>query len=89
MERALEIGFTDDQRNRLSDLYEVRKDQIRREKLDEINGLIKTISDTHELKDYWDSVKWYLMNNRPFLGKEFENLISKKFDQAALRLKKV
>jgi hypothetical protein len=89
MERALEIGFTDDQGNRLSDLYEVRKDQIRREKLDEISGLIKTISDTHELKDYWDSVKWYLMNNRPFLGKEFENLISKKFDQAALRLKKV
>jgi hypothetical protein len=87
MERALEIGFTDEQRNRLNDLYEVRKDQIRREKLDEINAIIETISDAHELKDYWDSVKWYLMNNRPFLGKEFENLISKKFDQAALRLK--
>jgi hypothetical protein len=87
MERALEIGFTDDQRNRLSDLYEVRKDQIRREKLDEINALIETIHDTHELKDYWDSVKWYLMNNRPYLGKEFENLISKKFDEAALKLK--
>jgi hypothetical protein len=88
MDRALEIGFTDEQRNRLSDLYEVRKDQIRREKLDEINALIDTINDTHELKDYWDSVKWYLMNNRPFLGKEFENLISKKFDEAALRIKK-
>ncbi len=89
MERALEIGFTDEQRNRLSDLYEVRKDQIRREKLDEINALVETINDVHELKDYWDSVKWYLMNNRPFLGKEFENLISKKFDEAVLRLKKV
>jgi len=88
MDRALEIGFTDEQRNRLSDLYEVRKDQIRREKLDEINALIRTINDTHELKDYWDSVKWYLMNNRPFLGKEFENLISKKFDEVALRIKK-
>lgn len=87
MDRALEIGFTDDQRNRLNDLYEVRKDQIRREKLDEINSLIETISDSHELKDYWDSVKWYLMNNRPFLGKEFENLISKKFDEAANRIK--
>jgi hypothetical protein len=89
MDRALEIGFTDDQRNGLSDLYEVRKDQIRREKLDEINALIETINDTHELKDYWDSIKWYLMNNRPFLGKEFENLISKKFDEAAIRLKNI
>jgi hypothetical protein len=85
----LEIGFTDDQRNRLSDLYEVRKDQIRREKLDEIDALIETINDTHELKDYWDSVKWYLMNNRPLLGKEFENLISKKFDEATIRLKNI
>ena len=82
MDRSFEIGFTDDQRHRLSDLYEVRKDQLRREKLDEINGLIKTIHDIHELKDYWDSVKWYLMNNRPFLGKEFENLVAKKFDEA-------
>jgi hypothetical protein len=89
MDRALEIGFTDDQRNRLGDLYEVRKDQIRREKLDEISALIEAIHDTHELKDYWDSVKWYLMNNRPFLGKEFENLISKKFDEAAIRLKNI
>jgi hypothetical protein len=89
MERTLEIGFTDEQRHRLSDLYEVRKDQIRREKLEEINAFIKTISDIHELTDYWDSVKWYLMDNRPFLGKEFENLISKKFDEAALRIKNI
>ena len=84
----MEIGFTDDQRNRLTDLYEVRKDQIRREKLEEINALIENITDIHELKDYWDSVKWYLMNNRPFLGKEFENLISKKFDEATNRIEK-
>jgi len=88
MDRALEIGFTDDQRHRLSDLYEVRKDQIRREKLQEINDLIETIHDPHELRDYWDSVKWYLMHNRPFLGKEFESLIAKKFDEAATRIKK-
>lgn len=82
MDRALEIGFTDDQRHRLIDLYEVRKDQLRREKLDEIDGLIETIRDVPELKEYWDSIKWYLMNNRPFLGKEFETLIAKKFDEA-------
>jgi hypothetical protein len=43
MDRALEIGFTD---------------------------------------DHWDSIKWYLMNNRTYLGKEFENLIAKRFDRA-------
>ena len=89
LDRSLEIGFTEDQRHRLNDLYEVRKDQLRRQKLEEIGGLIEAIPDAHELKDYWDSVKWYLMNNRPFLGKEFENLIAKKFDEATTRIEKM
>ena len=82
MNRSLEIGFTDDQRHRLSDLYEFRKDQLKREKLEEINGMLEIINDIHELKDYWDSSKWYLMDNRQFLGKEFETLVARKFDEA-------
>ena len=85
-DQALEIGFTENQKYGLSDLYEVRKDQLRREKLDEINGLLETIFDLQDLKNYWDRTKGYLMQNRPFLGKEFENLIAKKFDEAARRI---
>ncbi len=81
MNRSLEIGFTDDQKHKLTDIYEFRKDQLKREKLNEINGLLETIHDVHELKDYWDSVKWYLFHNRPFLGEEFENLLAKNFDE--------
>jgi len=33
-----------------------------------------------DLKEYWDSIKWYLLTNRLYLGKEFENLIARKFD---------
>ena len=86
MDQALEIGFTENQMYGLSDLYEVRKDQLRREKLNEINGLIETISDLQDLKDYWEETKEYLKQNRRFLGKEFENLIAKKFDEAAKRI---
>jgi hypothetical protein len=85
-DQALEIGFTENQKYGLSDLYEVRKDQLRREKLNEINGLIETIFDLQDLKNYWDRTKGYLMHNRLFLGKEFENLIAKKFDEAARRI---
>jgi hypothetical protein len=85
MERAFDIGFSDDQRHRLNDIYEVRKDSLKREKLAEIDGLLETISDPQELKDYWESVKWYLRDNRTFLGKEFENLIAVKFDQTMLK----
>ena len=85
-ERAFDIGFSDDQRHRLNDIYEVRKDSLKREKLTEITGLLETISDPDELKDYWESVKWYLRDNRPFLGKEFENLIAVKFDETMVTL---
>lgn len=86
MDRSLDIGFTDDQKHRLNDLYELRKDDLKREKLEEIDGHLETISEIRELKDYWNSIKWYLQKNRFYSGKEFENLIAKKFDQAMTRI---
>ena len=86
MDRSLDIGFTDDQRHRLSDLYELCKDNLKREKLAETGELLDALDDVHELSDYWDNIKWYLLNNRPYLGKEFENLIAKKFDEARERI---
>jgi hypothetical protein len=88
MERALEIGFDEDQKHRLNDLYEMRKDQLRREKLEETIKVLVGIQDSQELADYWDSVKEFLMNNRPFPGIEFENLIARKFDEVAANLEK-
>lgn len=85
-ERSLDIGFTEEQRSKLRDLYELRKDDLKRQKLEEIDRLLESIQDAHELRDYWESVKWYLYNNRAFLGKEFENMIARKFDQAMARL---
>ncbi|MBW2609387.1 MAG: hypothetical protein JRC68_03465 [Deltaproteobacteria bacterium] len=87
MDRSLEIGFTADQKHRLNDLYELRKDELKKKKLDEINGLIDEIQDINELKDYWDGVKWYLLNNRAFIGKEFENLIARNFDEAINKIR--
>ncbi|MFC1821215.1 hypothetical protein ACFL9T_00785 [Thermodesulfobacteriota bacterium] len=85
MERSLDIGFTEDQKHRLLDLYELRKDSLKREKIEEIDGVLKNIQDENELKDYWDRIKWYLLNNRLYLGKEFEKHIAKKFDESQLR----
>jgi hypothetical protein len=86
LERSYDIGFSDDQKNRLKDLYELRKDNLKRDKLSEIDGILGTIQDIQELKDYWESIKWYLQNNRRFFGKEFENLIAMKFDGVKSRI---
>jgi len=86
LEQSLEIGFTDEQRHRLTDLYELRKDHLKREKLEEITTTLEMLSDIHELSDYWESTKWCLFTNRPFLGQEFEKLVARKFDETRERL---
>jgi uncharacterized protein with von Willebrand factor type A (vWA) domain len=86
LERSYDLGFSDDQRHRLNDLYELRKDSLMREKLEEIEEILETVQDAEELQDRWESIKWYLQGNRRFFGKEFENLIAKRFDQVRARL---
>jgi|GEM_PF-308237 len=88
LKRSLEIGFSEEQKHRLNDLYELRKDSLKREKLAEIEGTLDTIQDASELQGYWERIKWDLQSNRPFFGKEFENLIARKFDATAGRLQR-
>jgi len=80
--RGWDQVFSREQRHMLDYLYEMRKDKLKAEKLDEIETILGNIRDTQDLMDYWDGMKWYLQRNRRFFGKEFENLIAKKFDQA-------
>jgi len=81
-ERSLEIGFSPEQKHRLNDLYEMRKDVLKRKKLTEVERNLEAIQTPQELEDYWGGIKGYLQNNRRYFGKEFEYLIAAKFDAA-------
>jgi hypothetical protein len=83
--RSLELGFTAEQTHRLKDLYELRKDVLKRDKLREIEKTLDAALDNHELNDYWNSTKWFLLHNRIFLGKDFEFIVARKFDEAFKR----
>jgi len=80
LDRSWDIGLSPEQKHRLNDLYEMRKDALKREKLTEIQGVLANIQDMEDLKNYWRSIKWYLQKNRRYFGKEFEYLIAEKFD---------
>ncbi|MBW1729533.1 MAG: hypothetical protein JRH08_01815 [Deltaproteobacteria bacterium] len=81
LSRSYEIGFSTEQRQRILDLYELQKEKLRREKLRDIQGVLASIHERQELEDYWNSIKWYLHENRPIVGKEFESLIARQFDR--------
>jgi len=80
LDQSWDIGFSPEQKHQLNDLYEMRKDALKREKLIEIEGVLRNIHGMNELKDYWRTIKWYLQKNRRYFGKEFEYFIAEKFD---------
>lgn len=86
LSRAYEIGFTAAQRQHIQDLYELRKDELIRDKLKEIRDVLDSITDKNELEDYWNSIKWYLLENRSTVGKEFEALVARQFDEKLRKL---
>ncbi len=85
--RSEEVGFSEEQKYRLNDLYEMRKQSLKAEKRAEIDSVLDVISDIREIKDYWESIRWYLKSNRRFFGKEFEIQIAHRFDKAEHRIK--
>ncbi len=89
LNHSLEIGFSRDQKDRLNDLYELRKDNLRREKLEEINVRLEGIYDINEVNNYWEGIKYYLLTNRQFIGKEVEALIARSFDRKIKKIKEM
>jgi hypothetical protein len=87
MEQSLEIGFSGEQKHRLNDLYEMRKMSLKKEKLDEISAFLEGIPTAYELRAFWESTKTYLSMHRSFLGKDYESLVARKFDETLQRLK--
>jgi hypothetical protein len=85
--RLTEAGFNDEQKHRLNDIYELRKDSLKQEKLESIERFLASLNDESEVKNYWNGLKWYLQHNRPYTGKEFENLVARKFDEKIKALK--
>ena len=79
--RAYEIGFSAEQKQHIQDLYELRKEELIKDKLTEIRHTLESIQDKNELEDYWNSIKWYFLENRPVIGKEFEYIVAKQFDK--------
>jgi len=88
LDRSWELGFSEDQTHRLNDMYQLRKDTIKRQKLSEVDKVLSGISTIQELNDYWESMIWYLRNNSPYCGKELDILIARRFDDTKKRLEK-
>ncbi len=83
---AEENRFSDEQIQLVKDIYEFNRDRLRNRRLEEIYQEIQDCTSTTDLRELWKKVRSELVNNRRHLGKEFEDLVTARFDNKLERL---
>ncbi|UCG12870.1 MAG: hypothetical protein JSU72_20790, partial [Deltaproteobacteria bacterium] len=86
MTLAEENAFSQEQVQLVKDLYEFNRDRLRNHKLELIYQDINSCSRAEELMELWARIRAELINNRRHLGREFENLVTRRFDEQLERL---
>ncbi len=81
MALAEENAFSEEQIQLVTDMYEFNRDRLRSRRLEAIYRGIHDCSTTAKLLELWQKIRLELMNNQSHLGKEFEDLVTSRFDQ--------
>jgi hypothetical protein len=81
MELAEENSFTEEQIQLAKDMSEFNRDRLRSSRLEAIYQEVLSCTNTQELLRLWKKVRAELVKNRRHLGKEFEDLVTARFDQ--------
>ena len=88
MALAEENAFSDEQIQMAKDMYEFNRDRLRNLRLEVIYQHIDGCTSDEKLRDLWEEIRAELISNRRHLGQEFEDLVTKRFDQQLERLKR-
>jgi len=78
---AEENSLSEEQIQLAKDMSEFNRDRLRSSRLETIHREILTCTNTGELLKLWKKVRAELVRNRRHLGKEFEDLVTARFDQ--------
>jgi hypothetical protein len=81
MELAEENDFAPEQTQLIKDMVEFNRDRLRSQRLEAMYQKIDDCSKTSDLLTLWKKVRAELIKNRLHLGKEFEDLVTARFDR--------
>jgi hypothetical protein len=78
---AEENDFSEEQIQLAKDMFEFNRDRLRSRRLEAIYREISNCINIEELLKLWKKIRSELVNNRRHQGKEFEDLVTARFDQ--------
>jgi hypothetical protein len=81
LELAEENRFSEEQVQLVKDLYEFNRDRLRNRRLEMIYREINSCKEAADLMELWKEIRAELLNNRRHFGKEFEDLVTARFDE--------
>jgi hypothetical protein len=81
MELAEENDLSEEQVQLAKDMYEFNRDRIRNRRLEIIYREIDACTETEDLMELWNKTRSELQKNRRHFGKEFEDLVTARFDR--------
>jgi hypothetical protein len=79
-------GNQEEQVQLVRDIYEFNRDRLRNQRLKELYERVLICTSRNELETLWEETRAELMSNRRHLGPEFENVVTKHFDERLARL---
>ena len=85
MALAEENAFSEEQVQLVKDMYEFNRDRLRNRRLEMIYQAINDCRAAADLMELWKEIRSELLNNRRHLGKEFEDLVTARFDEQLAR----
>jgi hypothetical protein len=88
MALAEENTFSEEQIQLVTDMHEFNRDRLRSRRLEAIYQEIHACSTAAELQELWQKIRRELIENQDHLGKEFEDLVTSRFDQQLEQLER-
>jgi hypothetical protein len=79
-------GTQEEQIQLVRDLYDFNRDRLRNQRLRDLERKVRGCRSRDRLKALWVETRPELINNRRHLGPEFENAVTKHFDEQLARL---
>ena len=86
MALAEENAFSEEQVQMVKDMYEYNRDRLRNLRLKVIYRQINDCNAADDLMTLWKRIRSHLVKDRRHLGKEFEDLVTARFDTQLERL---
>ncbi|MGD9503958.1 MAG: hypothetical protein AB7W37_03545 [Syntrophobacteraceae bacterium] len=80
-EKQIDLSFSEEQQFLLKDFLEFHRARIRDQYLERIYQRMESLESKDALLQYWEAIKYELLDYRPYVGKEYESLIAEFVEQ--------